>query len=170
MDNFNNGYNNGYDNGNNGYNNGNNGYNNGNNGYNNGNNANNNSGYFESPVNNGGYNQNNFEANQQFMQGNNPMDNGAKEYVLWLVLGIIQALSICCCNWVAVITGTITIIFAIQANSQRLMGNYYAFKKKIGVAKVVNLIGWGLMVVSIVLNLVFGLTDFIKSLFSSISA
>lgn len=101
------------------------------------------------------YNQNNYNGmnntfNQSVGQGSAP------DYMLWLILGIVQICLICCCNIFSCVCGIITVIMAVQANNYFKYGNYTMYQARIKSAKIANIIGWALIVVSIVLNIVTG--------------
>lgn len=109
-------------------------------------------------------NQNNYNGmNNNF---NQPVGQGnAPDYMLWLILGIVQICLICCCNIFSCVCGVITVIMAVQANNYFKYGDYNMYQARIKSAKIVNIIGWALIVVSIVLNIVTGVFSAITSSF-----
>lgn len=106
----------------------------------------------------------NNNAYQQNTQSYNtvPAQN-SPDFTLWLVLGIIQICMICCCNCLSLITGTITVVLVILANNSYKAGNLADHDSKIKIAKIVNLVGWGLFVVNIIINLVGGVFSSVMS-------
>ena len=54
---------------------------------------------------------------------------------------------------------------AVQANNYFKYGEYNMYQARIKSAKIVNIIGWALIVVSIVLNIVTGVFSAITSSF-----
>lgn len=89
----------------------------------------------------------------------------APNVMLWIVLGAVQALFICCCNVLSFLAGVATIILACMANTAFNTGNMKGYQDNIKYAKIVNIAGWVLMVLGFILNIVFGLFDLITSLF-----
>lgn len=84
--------------------------------------------------------------NMQYNLGNAP------NYILWLILGIIQICSVCCCGIPTMVCGIVTVIFAVTANQQFQQGNAVLYIKKMRAAKIWNIIGWVLLVLSFILN------------------
>lgn len=82
-------------------------------------------------------------------QGNTP------EFTLWLVLGILQIL-LCCCNCTSLITGILSIVFAAMADNSYKKGDFASYESHIKVAKIVNLIGWGLVVLLPIITAICG--------------
>lgn len=102
--------------------------------------------------------------NQQNQNFNQQPNGNAPDYMLWLVLGIVQILTLCCCNCFTFIFGIITVIFACTANTAFKQGNLNSYAEKIRLAKIMNIIGWALIAVSVILNLVTGVFSSILSL------
>lgn len=110
------------------------------------------------------FNQNNYGG---MNNGFNPQMNrgNAPDYILWLILGIIQICLLCCCNLFTCMCGVITVIIAVQANKYFKCGNYAMYQGKIRSAKTVNIIGWVLMIVSLAINIFSGVFSAIVELF-----
>ena len=105
-----------------------------------------------------GFSNNNVGGQQQFNNMNGQMQNmNAPDYMLWLILGIIQICSLCCCNCAGLIFGILTTVFVITANKAFKMGDNITYQSKMKTAKIINLIGWGLMVVGWVIEIVSGI-------------
>lgn len=99
------------------------------------------------------------------MQGQ-PMNNmDAPQYTLWLVLGIVQALSLCCCNIFCFGTGLATILIAVKANNAFKIGNIPQYQKDINTAKIVNLVGWGLLILGIIGQIFTGMFSAMAEIF-----
>lgn len=99
------------------------------------------------------------------MQGQ-PMNNmDAPQYTLWLVLGIVQALSLCCCNIFCFGTGLATILIAVKANNAFKMGNIPQYQKDINTAKIINLVGWGLLILGIIGQIFTGMFSAMAEIF-----
>ena len=108
---------------------------------------------------NGGQQVNNFNQGQQFNVGN----QNAPEFTLWLVLGIVQICLICCCNLLTCVCGILTVIFISNANNFYKLGQMVEYQAKVKSAKIANLVGWGLIVVSIIFNIFAGVFDQLQS-------
>lgn len=123
-----------------------------------------NNGYYESPVNNQYVNQQMY--NQQM--GNPMMSTGtnAPDYMLWLVLGIVQIVLICCCNLLACIAGVLTVIFVIAANNSYKMGNMIDYQSKMKTGRIINIVGWVLMIANLVIAFFAGVFELITGIFS----
>ena len=108
--------------------------------------------------------------NNQQMYNNNmgtqPTGMNAPDYMLWLILGVIQIILICCCNLFSFIMGILTVVFVIAANNQYKMGNMLGYQSKIKVAKIINIVGWVLMIVNFVVAIVGGIFEIIAGIFS----
>lgn len=77
-------------------------------------------------------------------------------YMIWLILGIAQSLSLCCCNWFGVLTGIATIVLVLKAKKEFNRGNLYKSVSNLKIAGIINIIGWVILVVVSILNLIFG--------------
>lgn len=97
--------------------------------------------------------------NQQMNQGNAP------DYMLWLILGIVQICLLCCCNIFTCICGIITVVMVVQANNYFKCGNYPMYQGKIRSAKIANIIGWALIILSLVINIFSGVFSAIAEAF-----
>lgn len=87
----------------------------------------------------------------------------APDYMLWLILGIVQICSLCCCNCFTFIAGILTVIFVCGANNMYKIGDMMTYASKMKTAKIINIIGWALIIVSIVINIVTGIFNSIMS-------
>lgn len=90
---------------------------------------------------------------QQYQPVNN-QNVHAPNYMLWLILGIIQILNMCCCNPFTAVCGIITMVLAIKADKEFLKGNFYEYQTNMEVAKILNIIGWCLVPVAFILWLI----------------
>ena len=83
----------------------------------------------------------------------------APGYMLWLILGIVQTISTCCCcgGCISLVFGILTMIFAVQANGAFKVGDVMKYKSKINTAKIINIVGWVLTVGLMILGMVTGL-------------
>lgn len=130
---------------------------------------NNNTGYNNNTT--GAYSSNGYDQNGNFQNGGFGNNGGGidpkldSDLQLWFILGIVQVCLICCCNYLTFITGIITLIFASKAKSFIGFGNQYQAKEYVNKAKIVNLIGWGLMVINIVINIISGVFSVITDKF-----
>lgn len=117
--------------------------------------------------NNGGYNPNQ-GTNMNYSGGIN-MSNSIKapDFMLWLLLGIAQICTLCCCNCFTFIFGILTVIFACMANTAFKNNNIAGYQSNIKTAKICNIIGWACIVLSIVLNIVTGLFSTVSDSLSS---
>jgi hypothetical protein len=111
---------------------------------------------------NGGFGQGGFgPQNGGFNQP--PMGVNSPNYTLYLVLSIILILGICCCNIISLILGIIAIVTLMQANDFFKMGNMMMYEDKIRTTKILILVGYGLIVAGIVLNIAVGTFSTIAS-------
>lgn len=108
---------------------------------------------------NNGFNDNNVDTVEVENGENKATSNNgnAPEYTLWLVLGIIQIVCICCCNPFTTICGIITVVFVYAANNAYKINNTELYQSKIKSAKIVSIIGLALFVGGIILNIVLGM-------------
>ena len=95
--------------------------------------------------------------NQGNMNGNINGNGNAPDYILWLVLGIIQICLICCCNFLTCICGIFTVIFIVQSNNSFKINNYVLYQEKLKLAKILNIVGWVLIIVNIIINIFAGM-------------
>lgn len=101
-------------------------------------------------------NMNNY-GTSTFTQNNVTMNGGkAPGYMLWLILGIVQICSLCCCNCVMFIFGTLTVVFACIANNAFKNGDMFTYQAKLKVAKILNIIGWCIGILGWIISLVSG--------------
>lgn len=111
--------------------------------------------------------------NQQYGQPNG-VDNiaamaggfigtSAPDYMLWLILGIVQICTLCCCNCTAPITGIITVILVVMGNTSYKQGNLADYQSKMKIAKIVCGVGFGLMLIGWIISLFTGVFDFMIS-------
>lgn len=133
------------------------------------NNNNENNGYYESPTNHvnpyenqsqNQYGNTNQYGNQQMYNMNNTTGS-APDYMVWLILGIVQIMLICCCNLLSLVTGILTVVFAVSANNQYKVGNMIDYQSKMKTAKIINIVGWLLMVVNFIIGFFGGLFELI---------
>ena len=104
------------------------------------------------------------------MGGGYTMNGGnAPEYTLWLILGIIQMISLCCCNCVAFVFGLITVIMITGGNNAFKNGDMATYQSKLKTAKIVNIIGWVVMFGGVILSLVTGAFGMIGEMMSSMT-
>ena len=105
-----------------------------------------------------------YGMNNNGMNPNN-MGNGGKDpntdITIWTVLGIIQIILVCCCNFTTFITGIITMVFISKAKTALYTSDVQSFTSYVKSAKIANLIGWGLMILNILLNVVLGTFSFV---------
>lgn len=96
--------------------------------------------------------------NQQF--NSQPVNNmggvNAPDYMLWLILGIAQLVTMCCCNCTGLIFGGLTVFFAVKANNKYKVGDAYGHQHDIKIAKILNIVGWVLMFGGTIINFVTG--------------
>lgn len=85
----------------------------------------------------------------------------APNYILWLVLGIVQTCSFCCCctGFVTFIFGIITIILAVVANNYFKQGNMILYRARMKAAMIVNIVGWVVMLIGFFIGLATGLLE-----------
>ena len=103
------------------------------------------------------------------MGGQMPNANGnAQDYMLWLILSIIQICSLCCCNCIGFIFGIISLIFVITANNAYKAGNINLYASKIKTAKIINIIGWVGMILSFIIGMVMGIFNNMANSLSNI--
>lgn len=83
----------------------------------------------------------------------------APGYMLWLILGIAQTISTCCCcgGCVSLVFGILTMVFASQANGAFKIGDVNKYRSKLNTAKIMNIIGWVLTIGLTILGMVTGL-------------
>lgn len=81
----------------------------------------------------------------------------APDYMLWLILGIIQIVTLCCCNCVAPIFGIITVIMVVGANNKYKTGDAFGYQKSMKTAKIINIVGWVLMFAGTIISFVTGM-------------
>ena len=114
--------------------------------------------------------------NQQFGGPNNMANMGsmaamaggfigasAPDYMLWLILGIVQICTLCCCNCTAPITGIITVILVVMGNTSYKQGNLMDYQSKMKIAKIVCGVGFGLMIIGWIISLFSGMFEFMLS-------
>lgn len=111
-----------------------------------------------------GQNDNQYGQNGQDFNQNTGLNQGftglnAPDYMLWLILGIVQVFTLCCCNCTAPITGAITIVLVIMANNSFKSGNAMDYSSKMNIAKIVCCIGYGLMIVGIIISFFSGIVS-----------
>ncbi len=87
----------------------------------------------------------------QQTQMNNNQNVNAPNYILWLILGIVQITNICCCNPFTSVCGIITVILAIKANKEFLNGKFYEYQANMKVAKILNILGWCLVPIGFII-------------------
>lgn len=88
-------------------------------------------------------------------QQNNYQNVNAPNYILWLVLGIVQIMNICCCNPFTSVCGIITVILAIKANKEFLNGKFYEYQANMKVAKILNILGWCLVPIGFIIWIIW---------------
>jgi hypothetical protein len=103
-------------------------------------------------------------GNTNFTQ---PTGVNAPNYTLYLILSIILIAGICCCNVVSLVLGIISIVYLTQANSFFKMGNMAMYEAKIKVSKILIIVGYALIVLGIILNIVSGAFSTIVSILNS---
>lgn len=110
-----------------------------------------------------GLNNQNPYMNQNTQQVNAQLPNNGNVpgYMLWLLLGIAQILTLCCCNCITFIFGILTVVFACIANNQFKQGNIIMSTANIKKAKIFNILGWLLIIVNFVINLLLGVFEYI---------
>lgn len=98
------------------------------------------------------------QYNQQYSQQPN-LNSGmnAPDYMLWLILGIIQIITLCCCNCVAPIFGIITVVTVIGANNKYKAGDIVGYQSSIKTAKIVNIVGWVIMFAGSIIGVASGM-------------
>lgn len=113
------------------------------------------SGYIQTPGAQPNYQQQNY---QQFNNFNNqPQQGPINQYMTWLIAGAVQALCLCCCcSWMSLATSIVTIVFAVIANQAYNSNDLRSYHKNINIAKYANIVGWVLLVIGFVINLVAG--------------
>lgn len=96
-------------------------------------------------------------GNVQYQQTqiNNTQNVHAPNYILWLVLGIVQIMNICCCNPFTSVCGIITVILAIKANKEFLNGKFYEYQANMKVAKILNILGWCLVPIGFIIWIIW---------------
>lgn len=99
------------------------------------------------------------------MGGMNQTPMNAPDYMLWLILGIIQICLVCCCSFPTAICGIITVIAICSANTWYKSGNIGMYQAKLKTAKLANIIGWALMIIIFVVNIVGGIFEAVFALF-----
>lgn len=104
-------------------------------------------------------------SGQGFGNNQNFVGMNAPDYMLWLILGIIQILALCCCNCVGPITGIITVIMVVSANNLYKSGDAVNYSSKMNIAKIVCCIGFGLMLVGWIIGIISGIFESIVQLF-----
>lgn len=87
----------------------------------------------------------------------------APDYMLWLILGIVQICTLCCCNCTAPITGIITVILVVMGNTSYKQGNLMDYQSKMKIAKIVCGVGFGLMIIGWIISLFSGMFELIFS-------
>lgn len=87
----------------------------------------------------------------------------APDYMLWLILGIVQICTLCCCNCTAPITGIITVILVVIGNTSYKQGNLMDYQSKMKIAKIVCGVGFGLMIIGWIISLFSGMFELIFS-------
>lgn len=104
--------------------------------------------------------------NNMNINNNSNINNGsAPDYMLWLVLGIVQICTLCCCNCFTFIFGILTVIFACIANTAFKNGNMVEYHSKIKLAKILNIVGWVLLIGGTILNFVMGVFEAAMDMF-----
>ena len=102
---------------------------------------------------NGGMNQNNMGTPNYTNNGGN-----APDYMLWLILGIVQICSLCCCNCVGCVFGIITTVFVYTANNCFKNGDMMNYQSKMKTAKIINIIGWCIICFGIIMGIIGSIT------------
>lgn len=116
---------------------------------------------------NGNYSQNNEFNNQNQSENwdnptgfgnNNGMMNSKldSDIQLLFILGIIQVLMVCCCNFMTFIAGIVTLVLVSKAKSIHGYGNQQQASNMVTKAKIANVVGWILLVLNTIINLVAG--------------
>lgn len=120
---------------------------------------------------NNNYTNDNFGYQSNSTMGNMGMNTNqgytlqnAPDFMLWLILGLIQTISCCCGGCIALITGIITIVFACMANDCYKSNNMAVYQSKMQVAKIVNIIGWILSVLCIIASIFTGVFNKVMEL------
>ena len=109
-------------------------------------------------------------GNNMNMGGGYTMNGGnAPEYTLWLILGIVQMLGLCCCNCIAFGFGLGTVITISNANNAFKNGDMMTYQSKVKTAKIINLIGWAIMFGGVIISFVTGAFGMVSEMFSSMS-
>lgn len=105
-----------------------------------------------------GFDQSGQYQNNQYNTGFDPLiaQKMSAQYLLWLILGILQSLSICCCNWFGVVTGILTIVMVVRAKKAFQRGDMYRSMSSLKAAMIINIIGWVLLIVTSIVNIVAG--------------
>ena len=103
------------------------------------------------------YSQGNYNNGMNMNTNFVPQQGSAPDYTLWLILGIVQICLICCCNIFTCVCGIITVVSICQANNYFKTGNLPMYQGKLKTAKTANIIGWALIVLSLIINIVTGM-------------
>lgn len=82
---------------------------------------------------------------------NNRLSQNAPNYMLWLILGILQICTLCCCNFSGPIFGVITVVLSIISNNAFKGRDMIEYQSKIKAAKIVCIVGFGFMIVTWIL-------------------
>lgn len=117
-------------------------------------------GYIQTPGSQPNYQQQNYQQQnyQQGYQQGYQQQGIVNQYMTWLIAGAVQVLCLCCCcSWMSLITGIMTIVFAVLANQAYNSNDQMAYYKNIKIAKISNIVGWVLLLVGIVINMVAGI-------------
>ena len=76
----------------------------------------------------------------------------APGYILWLMMGTAQILTVCCCcGCISCIFGILTIVFTVNANKAFKCSDLVLYSKNIKIAKIINIIGWVVSAVTAVI-------------------
>ena len=117
-------------------------------------------GYIQTPGEQPNYQQQNYQQQnyQQFNSFNaQPQQGPINQYMTWLIAGGVQALCLCCCcSWMSLVTSIVTIVFAVMANQAYNSNDLHSYHKNINIAKYANIVGWVLLVIGFVINIVAG--------------
>ena len=95
--------------------------------------------------------QNNVYGQQNSQQTQN---SNAPDYMTIVILSVLQIVTICCCIPSTFITGIISLVSIISANSDFKNGNYIAYQSKSKTAKITNITGWVLFGISLIINII----------------
>lgn len=71
--------------------------------------------------------------------------------ILWIILGVIQLCLSGFCVW-TIITGILTIVFAISAQVAKSLLQVIKLQNRLRLARIVNIIGWIIMIVSLIMD------------------